>query len=99
VSVASRFLSSSGVRLAPAAPHPLRGGGTFAFELPAATRVELALFDLAGRLVKSLIAGEPRTAGRHTVAIDTSKLAPGVYLARLRTGLGDAQQRTVVLGR
>jgi hypothetical protein len=99
VSVPQGSASQPGVRLAPPAPHPLRGLGTIAYDLPAAGPVDLALYDIAGRRVRVLVAGEVRAAGRHVVGWDASEFAAGVYLARLRVGGAEATRRVVVLGR
>jgi len=47
-------------------------------ELPRASRVDLVIHDLAGRRVRTLIDGETRAMGRHTVRLDTDDLAPRV---------------------
>jgi flagellar hook assembly protein FlgD len=49
------------------------------------------LYDLAGRLVKSLLAEAPLEAGRHNVTWDGTDdrgraVAAGVYLYRLQAG-------------
>ena len=72
--------------LHPAAPNPFNPRTTIRYDLPAAGHVELALFDLRGRLVRQLAAGE-RQAGAHAVLLDGGDLASGVYLVRL-TGPG-----------
>ncbi len=81
------------------APNPVRDGGTLRFTLPAAGRVRLVLFDVAGRRVASLADGT-LPAGEHAVAWARHddagrRVAPGVYLARLTT---DAGVRTLNLG-
>jgi hypothetical protein len=47
--------------------------------------VNLAVFDLLGREVRTLVSG-PVTAGVHRVRFDARGLASGVYLYRLRAG-------------
>ena len=58
------------------------------FTNPRSGRVELALFDLTGRLVRSLLAAE-MTAGEHRAVWDGRSdagrpVGSGVYFARLR---------------
>jgi len=68
-------------------PNPLRARALLSYALPAAGRVKLAVYDLTGSLVRTLVnATEP--AGRRTLAWDRTddagrKLAAGVYLVRL----------------
>ncbi len=77
-----------------ASPQPVRGGATLRAALPAAARVELAIYDAAGRRVRALL-DDDRAAGEFTVHWDGrddrgAALAPGVYLARLVAN-GDAR--------
>jgi hypothetical protein len=73
---------------ASAAPNPFQRTLAMVIEVPKACgRVELALFDIGGRRVRTLVDGA-LAAGRHTVTWDGrgqagESLAPGVYVARL----------------
>jgi len=86
--------------LAVAGPNPVRSWTRFAYSSPAAGRVALALFDVQGRRVASLIdRSEP--AGRYTVDWDGrleggGVARAGVYFARLKTVAGDRVTRVVV---
>lgn len=71
-----------GLRLA-ALPNPFNPKARFVFSLPAASAVQLAVFDAAGRRVATLLDGAPRPAGEQAIAWDARGLASGVYLARL----------------
>jgi len=70
-----------------ASPNPSFARTSIGFDLPVAGRVSLAVYDVAGRLVRSLVEG-PREAGRFVEAWDgrssagTASLA-GVYFVRL----------------
>ena len=84
-----------------AAPNPLRGGGKFAFSLPAAGHAALALFDASGRLVRTVADGE-FSAGVNRVAwdgrrADGGRLGPGVYWARFDAAGKRLTRRFVVL--
>jgi hypothetical protein len=77
------------VFLAPVAPNPARAGAALRFGLPAAGRAALALFDAAGRRVRTLAEGE-RAAGEYALAWDgrdeSGAAAPsGLYFIRLQT--------------
>jgi hypothetical protein len=81
-------------------PNPTADGGTLRFRLPQSQKVELSLYDLAGRRVARLADGV-MDAGDHALRwnrMDDAghKVAAGVYRARLRTG-GEEQTLSVVL--
>jgi hypothetical protein len=76
------------LELARPAPHPFRPGRSLRYAVPApGGRVELAIFDVAGRRVRQLVDG-PVSPGRYTVTWDGrdtrgSRLPSGIYFARL----------------
>ena len=81
-------------------PNPTGDGGTLRFRLPSARRVELALFDLAGRRVAQLADGVLE-AGEHAIRWTRTddrgrRVAAGIYRARLRS-LGVERTLSVVL--
>ncbi len=81
--------------LAPDA-NPIRGMGRINYALPAPGRATIELIDVSGRRVATLLdAVQP--AGRGTVALDASRVGPGVYFARLTTPQGVRSVRCVVL--
>ncbi len=80
-------------------PNPSRGPLTVEFELSnadAAGNVLLALYDLAGRRVRTLSAGS-LSPGRHQLSCDCSGLGSGVYLLRLQTAAGDLLRRVALV--
>jgi enterochelin esterase-like enzyme len=73
-------------------PNPFNSGTVIRFTLPQSQDAELALFNLAGQRVATLVQGR-RDAGTYTVRWDGTDdaghtLASGVYLYRLQTGNG-----------
>ena len=77
------------LRFAPPAPNPLRRSTTFAFDLPRAGQVSLAIYDATGRRVAVLADGE-RSAGRYQLrwlarGQDGAALPAGLYFARFST--------------
>jgi len=77
------------LRFAPPAPNPLRHSTMFAFDLPQAAAVSLAIYDPSGRRVATLAGGE-WPAGRHQVRWQPadrsgSALHAGLYFARFST--------------
>jgi len=72
------------------APNPFNPSTTIAYELPAAGPMRLQVFDLRGRLVRTLVE-ESMAAGRHEARWDgrdndSRGLPSGVYVSRLQAG-------------
>jgi hypothetical protein len=85
-----------------AAPNPFNPQTTVSFELPRAAMVSLQVYDLAGRLVSELMAGESLPAGRHAEAWDGRdrqgrQLSSGIYLCRLEAGGHSETMRMVLI--
>ena len=81
-------------------PNPFNPATTIAFDLPLSSRVTLEVFDITGRLVRTLVDGQ-MPAGRHRVIWDGrgeagQPVASGVYLYRLQAG-DFVQTRKMVL--
>ncbi|MDD5087635.1 MAG: T9SS type A sorting domain-containing protein [bacterium] len=81
--------------LHPNFPNPFNATTQIGYELPKASRVTLAVFNLLGEEVASLV-DEVQAAGMHTVVFEGSGLASGVYLYRMQTD-GFVQTRKMVL--
>ena len=71
-------------------PNPFNSEARIRFDLDRAARVTLRVYDLTGRLVKTLL-DEVQGAGRHELTFDGASLASGTYFVHLRT---DRLQRT-----
>jgi hypothetical protein len=83
-------------------PNPAAGRTAIAYTLPAPSRVEIAVLDVAGRRVRSLVAGV-RPEGRHEARWDGrddagAQVSAGVYFARVEAR-GRADVRKVALVR
>jgi hypothetical protein len=76
-------------------PSPASDAVTIGFTLPAGGRVELSVYDLAGRRVARLVDGE-LAAGRHEVGWGCAEVPSGVYLYRLTTDSGSLTKRLAV---
>jgi hypothetical protein len=72
--------------LGPSRPNPFNGVALLPFQLGAASRVELTVHDLQGRVVLRVLEGMELPAGRHEVRIDGEALPSGLYLTRLSDG-------------
>jgi hypothetical protein len=91
----------SGAGLAFARPNPFRDRTVIHFVAAQAATVELAVFDIAGRRVRTLLRGAA-AAGEHDAPWDGlddagRRVAPGVYLYRLQLGERVAGGRLVLL--
>jgi hypothetical protein len=82
-------------------PNPLHGTTLIPFSLPAQGAVELTIFDVMGRRVRSLVHGL-EAAGVHNASWDRRDedghaVSPGLYFYRLTTAGRELQRRMVVL--
>jgi cytochrome c peroxidase len=66
-------------------PNPFNPTTTIQFALPKGSETRLAIYDISGRLVTTLLNGW-QDAGTHAVRFDGSNLASGIYLYRLNAG-------------
>ncbi len=96
-------LAPTAFTLATPRPNPSRiGRTTFSFALPQAVTARLALYDVRGRLVRTLIDG-PRPAGPSSADWDGRDdagrtVAHGLYFAHLQAaGLGERTTRVVLV--
>jgi len=86
----------------PNEPNPFRGGTEIRFALRAAAAVQLQVYDIAGRRVRTLI-DAPHAAGPDLrVTWDGTDdhghhVPPGIYVARLRTPTFTSNRKMTVL--
>jgi hypothetical protein len=95
-------VGESGYRLEPGRPNPTNDFSTISYVLPAPTAVRLDIFDVRGRLVRTLVDGV-RPAGRNTIlwngrTANGEQMPSGVYFSRLSAG-EFSQSRKIVLMR
>lgn len=88
------------LRLDQNAPNPFNPFTRITYSVPAGGHVRLAVYDVTGRLVETLVEG-PRLAGTHTVIWDAKddrgrEVASGVYFLRLFHA-GQVRTRKLVL--
>jgi hypothetical protein len=89
------------LHLHPNYPNPFRTSTTLTYDLPSATTVQVAVYDVLGRRVQVLV-DERKEAGRHTVqwnGQDASgrPLASGLYFVRLQAGDRQLTQRLTLV--
>ncbi len=76
-------------------PNPFNPSTTIQYDVPAASRVSIRVYDMLGREVATLVDGDV-AAGIHTVSFDARNLASGVYVYRLETA-GKVMNRSMML--
>jgi hypothetical protein len=104
VSVAAGVPDGDGaarLTLFPSSPNPFRESATIAYQLPAKAHVTLAVYDVAGRLVRQVV-DETVEAGPHAVRWDGKDdsgqpVASGVYFSRIDADGASDIQRLVFL--
>jgi hypothetical protein len=84
-----------------AQPNPFRSGTTIRYTIPHEGKVEIAVFDVSGRLIRNLV-NSTMPAGDHQAHWDGrdhsgNRIAAGVYLYRLRYGDVEETRRVVFL--
>jgi hypothetical protein len=88
-------------RLYPPTPNPVAHRTAIAFDLPQAGPVRAAVYDVSGRLVRTLV-DEPLAAGRHLRHWDRRNhsgefVTSGVYFLWVRAGADQRRQKIVVV--
>ncbi len=82
--------------LNPSYPNPFNSETVLSYTLPTASDIRLEVFTLSGQRVAVLHEGF-QAAGYHTLSMDASALASGVYLYRLTTPEGRFTQKFTLL--
>ena len=93
----SAFETPRRLALHAAFPNPFTHQTTIAYTLDAPSSVDLEVYDVLGRRVAVLVAGEPREPDTYTATLDGSVLAAGVYVVRLRAGERQQTRQIVVV--
>jgi len=77
-------------------PNPFNPATTVAYTVPRAGPVSVAVYDVAGRLVDTLLGDEYQLPGAHALGFQPRGLASGVYFVRVRSG-GLVETRRITL--
>jgi hypothetical protein len=95
--VTVRFGNPDGLELLGSFPNPARSQATVRFAVPDQTTgdVQLELYDLLGRQVKTIPAAE--ASGRVEQTLDVSDLPSGTYLLRLSAGSQTRTQQVTIV--
>jgi len=76
-------------------PNPFHTTTTIEYSIDKAGFVKLEMYDVSGREVKKLVQGMT-PSGKHTINVEATDLAPGVYFYRL-TASGSSVQKKMLL--
>jgi hypothetical protein len=86
----------NGMKLSQNNPNPMNGNTVIQYELEKyTTAVELEIFDVHGRKAVVINEGE-KTAGRHSISIENTKLAAGTYYYSLKANGNRLTKKMVV---
>jgi M6 family metalloprotease-like protein/uncharacterized delta-60 repeat protein len=77
-------------------PNPFNASTIISYKLQAASFVNLKVYDIAGRLVTTLVNGW-RDAGTHELTFSGAKLTSGMYFCRMQAGNYSSVQKIVLL--
>ncbi|WP_233993919.1 cadherin-like domain-containing protein [Salinibacter altiplanensis] len=91
-----QFSAPERIVLRPPFPNPARQHATLHFGLSSTTEVQITIYDLLGRSVRTPVRGRFE-AGRHQKRLTTSGLAPGMYFVRMRAGNTTRTRKLTVL--
>ena len=78
-------------------PNPFNPSTQIRFTLGATETVNLAVYDMLGRKVASLVSGRTLPAGAHAVSFDASDLASGIYVYRMEAGSFSQTRRMILI--
>ncbi len=77
-------------------PNPTNGAATIAYSLSAASNVRLALYNVAGQLVREVNVGN-RPAGAHHYNLNLDGMATGIYFAKLKAANESVRTKLLLL--
>lgn len=66
-------------------PNPFNPSTTIRFDIAKASKINIVIYDVTGRIVEQIVKNEFIGAGTHEVSFNASKLASGVYFYALET--------------
>ncbi len=77
-------------------PNPFNPQTTINYSLNTAGMVELSVFDMLGRKIKSLV-NQRQSPGQHIVIFDATGLASGVYIYQLKVNATSISRKLILL--
>jgi len=83
---AGDFSTPDNFSLASNYPNPFNPATTVSFEMARANKIDMKIYDVSGKLVKTIVDNKNYTAGSHTVTVDMADHSSGVYFIMLSNG-------------
>lgn len=77
-------------------PNPFNPTGTVEFSINQSSMINLAVYDLSGRLVTSLV-NDQLAAGQYTVPVKAYDWPSGVYVVKLNSGIQSSLQKITLM--
>ena len=77
-------------------PNPFNPVTTISYAIPNAGKVEITIYDIRGRIVKTLLSTY-KEPGRYTVKFDGKSLSSGLYIYRLEGGDFITQRKMILV--
>ena len=77
-------------------PNPTNGLTTIQYDLPETGEVQLSIYDLQGRLLRTLLQNTEQITGTHQLEWDASNMPSGMYLVRMQTANDFNMQKLTV---
>ena len=76
-------------------PNPFSTSTTIAFKPQQSGRVSLRVYDMSGKLVADIYNGKAQSKIISKIDLDGTRLAPGIYIARMQTTSGIVEQKII----
>lgn len=89
---------TNGIKLGQNQPNPFNNTSVISYELENNSDVTLVIYDLAGKMIKTVEAGS-QMAGKHSIEINADELAAGTYYYVLKTSKTNGIARKMVVGK
>ena len=76
-------------------PNPFTGSTTITYKVPGESQVNLRVFNLLGREVKTLV-DQWQSTGEYSVTFDSGDLGNGIYIYSLKIGTSEQREKLVL---
>lgn len=76
-------------------PNPFNSGSQVSFSIPKTTYVSIAIYDLSGRLMKTISEHQLTESGIHTLAFDRDGISSGVYVLSFNDTNGNRSSKQI----
>ncbi|MEJ2634726.1 MAG: T9SS type A sorting domain-containing protein [Calditrichia bacterium] len=77
-------------------PNPFNPTTTISYDVKQAARVELKIYDLGGRMIKSLV-DSYQQPGQYSIHFDAASLSSGIYFYSIKIGSNFAEAKKMIL--